>query len=131
MSQLETRTYLSCALCGRRAFRTQYGFDCLNCDYDTTWSEIVEKEATWFSPETIAHWGTTVFGDSLITVGGASVFITSEYANLATSTGQVFAVRYYDGKIDTLEQYLSTLEEAVALLNDHAKELRRQSASVK
>jgi hypothetical protein len=133
MPELVKRTYLSCALCGRRAFRTQYGFDCLNCDYDTTWSEIVDKNANWFSPETIAHWGTTVFGDSLITVGGASVFITSEYANLATSTGEVFAVRYYNGghEIDTLEQYLSTLQEAVALLNDHAKELRRQSASVK
>ena len=131
MSQLELRTYLTCALCGRRAFRTQYGFDCLPCDYDTTWSQILDKNANWFSPETLEHWNTTVFGDSLTTVGGASLFITSEYANLATCTGEVFSVRYFDGAMDTLEQQLSTLQEAVALLNDHAKELRRQMASVK
>jgi hypothetical protein len=103
----------------------------LPCDYDTTWSEIIDKNATWFAPETIEYWNTTVFGDSLITIDGASLFITSEYANLANCTGEVFSVRYYDGKIDTLEQQLSTIQEAVALLNDHAKELRRQSASVK
>ncbi len=131
MSQLQKRTYLTCALCGRRAFRTQYGFDCLPCDYGTTWSEILDKETNWFAPETIAHWNTTVFGDSLTTIDGASLFITSEYANLMTNTGEVFSVRYFDGKMDTLEQQLSTLQEAVALLNDHAKELRLQSASVK
>jgi ribosomal protein L37E len=131
MSELVKRTYLTCARCGRRAFRTQYGIDCLPCDYGSTWSEILDKEANWFAPETIAHWGTTVYGDSLITIGDASLFITSEYANLLNSTGEVFAVRHYDGKISTLEQYLSTLQEAVALLNDHAIELRRQSASVK
>jgi hypothetical protein len=103
----------------------------LPCDYGTTWSEILDKEANWFAPETIAHWNTTVFGDSLITIDGASLFITSEYANLMTNTGEVFSVRYFDGKMDTLEQQLSTIQEAVALLNDHAKELRRQSASVK